>query len=177
VAAEQLDPKKTADLRAARLTYPEVGRTAGSLPPGYRTFIRTAQLPSAIDFESATHNLLHWQVQQRAGLRVAASSEKVVPEAVALVSAGIGRLSLRFPCRVVYVVNEPRRQGFAYGTLPGHPECGEEAFVLEQHEDGTITFTITAFSRPASALAKLAGPLGRRIQDAFTARYLRALAV
>jgi uncharacterized protein (UPF0548 family) len=75
----------------------------------------------------------------------------------------------------VYVIDEPRRRGFAYGTLPGHPECGEEAFLLERHDDGRVTFTIIAFSRPAHALAKLAGPLVRRIQDAITGRYLRAL--
>jgi uncharacterized protein (UPF0548 family) len=33
---------------------------------------------------------------------------------------------IRVPCRVVYVLDEPERRGFAYGTLPGHPESGEE---------------------------------------------------
>jgi hypothetical protein len=56
---------------------------------------------------------------------------------------------MRAPCRVVYVIDEPRRRGFAYGTLPGHPESGEEAFVLEQRDDGTIASNIIAFSRPA----------------------------
>ena len=40
-----------------------------------------------------------------------------------------------------------------------------------------MTFTITAFSRPATPLARIAGPFGRAIQDHITARYLRALAV
>jgi len=31
--------------------------------------------------------------------------------------------------------------------LPGHPERGEEAFVVERRTDGTF-FSITAFSRP-----------------------------
>ena len=53
-----------------------------------------------------------------------------------------------------YVTNQPDRQGFAYGTLPGHPECGEEAFIVEQHDDGAVTFAITAFSRPATLQAK-----------------------
>jgi uncharacterized protein (UPF0548 family) len=58
---------------------------------------------------------------------------------------------------VTYVLDEPRHKGFAYGTLPGHPERGEEAFALELHDDGAVTFTITAFSRPASLLAKAGG--------------------
>jgi uncharacterized protein (UPF0548 family) len=72
------------------------------------------------------------------------------------------------------VIDEPHRRGFAYGTLPGHPESEEEAFVLTRRDDGGTTFTITAFSRPVSIPAKLAGPLGRRVQDAVTHRYLRA---
>lgn len=88
---------------------------------------------------------------------------------------GLGRLSLRVPCRVVYVVDEPDRKGFAYGTLPGHPVSGEEAFVLERGHDGRITFTVSAFSRPATMFAKLGGPVGRTIQHMMTERYLRAL--
>lgn len=68
----------------------------------------------------------------------------------------------------------PARQGFAYGTLPGHPESGEEAFILDRHDDETTTFTVVAFSRPASVLAKLAGPVGSLVQDVMTTRYLRA---
>jgi len=66
--------------------------------------------------------------------------------------------------------------GFAYGTLPGHPGRGEEAFIIQQHSGGTVSFTIAAFSRPATALAKAAGPAGQAIQRQLTARYLRVLA-
>ncbi len=61
------------------------------------------------------------------------------------------------------------------GTLPGHPERGEEAFVVSRGPDAAVTFTVTAFSRPASALAMLAGPLGRAVQSRITGRYLEAL--
>jgi hypothetical protein len=33
-------------------------------------------------------------------------------------------------CRVVAVIDEANRYGFAYGTLPVHPETGEEAFMI-----------------------------------------------
>lgn len=88
---------------------------------------------------------------------------------------GVGPAAVRIPCRVAYVVDEPTRRGFAYGTLPGHPESGEELFVLRQHGEGTLTIEISAFSRPATRLAKLGGPLTRRVQQAMTTRYLRAL--
>ena len=172
---ELLDAGRVAALRAARLTYPEVGRTDGVPPPGYRTFTRSVVLPVGTDFPSVTRDLFRWQVHRRAGLHVAASSDPLEPDAVVVLGIGFGWLAVHAPCRVVRVVTEPRRTGFAYGTLPGHPECGEEAFVLERRDDGSVTFTISAFSRPASTLARLAGPLARRVQDAVTARYLRAL--
>lgn len=174
VTVEYLDPARAARLRAARLSYPEVGGTAGDLPHGYRWINRTRRLPAGVDFEAAAADLLRWQVQRRAGLRVVASDDRVRPDVVAVLGIGMGWLAVRAACRVVYVVDEPRRQGFAYGTLPDHPERGEEAFLLERYDDHSMTFTIIAFSRPASMLAGLAGPLGRRVQDAVTDRYLRA---
>ncbi|GLZ42785.1 DUF1990 domain-containing protein [Actinokineospora sp. NBRC 105648] len=166
----RLEPDRAARLRAAELTYPEVGRTTGDLPPGYRITHRVVRLPTTVDFDRAARDLFAWRVQLRAGLQVTASDEIVVAGAV--VELGIGPLTA--PCRVVHVVDEPRRRGFAYGTLPGHPECGEEAFLLDHRDDG-ITFTILAFSRPATALARLAGPVGHWLQDVVTGRYVRAL--
>ncbi len=169
-----LDSATEAKLRAARFTYPEVGRTAGELPSGYTAFSRTSTL-STRDFGAATAALLGWQLQLRSGLKVAASSAQVAVDAVVVLRLGLGPVGVNAPCRVVYTVDEPARQGFAYGTLPGHPESGEEAFVLELHGDGRITLTITAFSRPATALTRLVGPVGRAVQRAMTNRYLRAL--
>jgi uncharacterized protein (UPF0548 family) len=99
------------------------------------------------------------------------------PEAARLRAApySYGPIALRNPCRVVYVVNESDERGFAYGTLPGHPEAGEERFLLRRHEGGRIELTVSAFSRPASALARAGGPLSQKVQDAMTLRYLRAL--
>ena len=173
-AIELLDSRRTARLRTRRLTYPEVGATAGELPVGYRTLNRTTLLAAGVDFEVAARDLFGWQVQRRAGLRVVASDARVTAQAVVVLGIGVGRLAMPAPCRVVYVIDDPDRRGFAYGTLPGHPETGEEAFVLQRHNDGALTFTIIAFSRPAGPLAKIAGPLGRRVQDAVTNRYLRA---
>jgi uncharacterized protein (UPF0548 family) len=164
-------------LAVAELTYPEVGQTAaGRLPPGYRHLRRTVAAGSGRRaFAAATQTVLGWQVQRRAGLRVTPSSATVQLGSVVLLGLGAGPFRINAPCRVVYTVEEPGIKGFAYGTLPGHPESGEEAFFIELQTDGTVTFTITAFSRPATALAKTAGPIGRAVQRKITARYLRAL--
>jgi uncharacterized protein (UPF0548 family) len=126
-------------------------------------------------FADAARALLGWQMHLRSGLRVSTSSAMVEPDAVVMLGIGAGPLRLNAPCRVVYILDEPLRQGFAYGTLPGHPESGEEAFVIELADDDNVSFAITAFSRPASALARLAGPLGRLTQRRITSRYLRSL--
>jgi uncharacterized protein (UPF0548 family) len=163
-------------LRQADFTYPETGQTAGPLPPGYHHLRRSAVVGSGAEFFArAARDVLSWQVQLRSGLRVAAPAATVSPGAVAVVGIGVGPLRVSAPCRVVYVVAEPRRQGFAYGTLPGHPETGEEAFLLEQDTGGRVTFTVIAFSRPGGVRARLAGPAGRAVQSLVTARYLRSL--
>jgi uncharacterized protein (UPF0548 family) len=81
----------------------------------------------------------------------------------------------RIPARVVYVIDEPDRKGFAYGTLPGHPERGEEAFVVERRADDSVWLVIRAFSRPSNAFFWVTYPALRMMQAIFTARYERAL--
>jgi uncharacterized protein (UPF0548 family) len=163
-------------LTRSELTYAEVGRTAQSLPAGYHHVRRSAVIGAGrAAFQAASDSLLGWQVHSRAGLQVAVSRTTAGPGAVVQLSVGVGRARIGAPCRVVYAVAEPRRRGFAYGTLPGHPESGEEAFVVEHNGDDTVTFRITAFSRPATAAARVAGPAGRLIQQWVTTRYLRAL--
>jgi uncharacterized protein (UPF0548 family) len=167
-----------ARLTAAELTYREVGQTAGILPPGYRHLRSSAAIGTGADaFTAAAGAVLGWQAHLGAGLRVCASAATATPGTVVVLSAGPGPARISVPCRVVYVVAEPARAGFAYGTLAGHPERGEEAFLIEQHRDGTVTFTITAFSRAATLPARAAGPLGHAIQRHITRRYLRALAI
>jgi uncharacterized protein (UPF0548 family) len=164
-------------LADAELTYVQVGQTAAALPPGYHHMCRSVVIGAGrAAFDTAADLLLSWAVHSRAGLRVAASRPTAEPGAVVMLGLRAGPVRIGAPCRVVYTVAEPRRRGFAYGTLAGHPESGEEAFVIAHEPDDTVTFTITAFSRPAGAVALIAGPLGRWVQRRVTSRYLRALA-
>ena len=87
-----------------------------------------------------------------------------------------GPLGIAAPVRVVYVVDTPTRKGFAYGTLPGHPESGEEAWMLDQSDDGSVWLTIRAFSRPSTSLWWVVYPVLRIVQAVYTRRYERALA-
>ena len=97
----------------------------------------------------------------------------LAPGDTALLGIGFG---IRFPVRVIYVVDEPRRRGFAYGTLPGHPEDGEESWMIDHRDDDSVWITIRAFSRPANRWWWAVYPALRIMQEYYTRRYLRALA-
>ena len=63
--------------------------------------------------------------------------------------------------------SEVERFGFAYGTLPGHAERGEERFSVEYHaENDSVWYDLFAFSRPGP-LARLAYPFARSLQKRF----------
>ncbi len=76
---------------------------------------------------------------------------------------------------MVYVVSEPDRRGFAYGTLPGHPERGEELFLVER-QDGSTYAEVRSFSRPGRWFSRLGLPVVRWVQRRYVERYLDALA-
>ncbi|MBA4104360.1 MAG: DUF1990 domain-containing protein [Pirellula sp.] len=60
------------------------------------------------------------------------------------------------------------RFGFAYGTLPGHVEMGEELFLVEwDRVTDAVNYSILAFSRPRHPLARIGRPLVRRLQRRF----------
>jgi uncharacterized protein (UPF0548 family) len=170
-----LSADERAALQAAAFTYPEVGATAHPTPPpGYRHLQRGRTLRGT-GFDTAAEQLMSRRLQERSGIRVAASTPAAAPDTVVLMRLGVGPASLRIPCRVVYTVEEADRVGFAYGTLPGHPETGEELFLLEAAAEDQLRLTISAFSRPATSLARAGGPATRWMQNLMTQRYLRAL--
>lgn len=172
-----LSDTRRAELLAAPLTYPDVGRSlALPHPAGYRSQHRSLRLPATIDFDTACGDLFDWQLQLRAGVRVAASAKVIKPDVVADLILGIGPLAVKAPVRMVTVVDEPTRKGFAYGTLPGHPEAGEEAFWLDLGADGATTLSIAAFSKSGNLLSRISGPIGHRVQNVITNRYLKRFA-
>jgi Domain of unknown function (DUF1990) len=55
--------------------------------------------------------------------------------------------------------------GFAYRTLIGHPELGEEEFVVEtERATGAVRVALRSWSRPGTWLARALRPLVRRLQ-------------
>jgi len=172
-----IDAREGARLAAAPWPYDEVGSTALELPDGYRHVRKSAELGEGrAVFDRGAADVLAWQVQSRSGIQVRASSRTAEVGVVVELAIGYRRLSVVAPCRVVYIVEEEHRRGFAYGTLAGHPERGEESFVVSfEPATDRVRLQITAFSRPATPLTRLGGPVAHAAQDLMTRRYLRAL--
>ncbi|MFI5491379.1 DUF1990 family protein [Actinoplanes sp. NPDC051859] len=161
----------------ADLTYREVGATRDdALPPGYDHAHRDVPIGAGRGaFDAAVDGLFSWRMHRGAGLRIDDATPPADTGTEVLLRFGLGPIRLRVPCRVVYTVAEANRRGFAYGTLPGHPERGEELFLLELTDPGEVRCRIRAFSRPATLLARAGGPVSRLTQRYLTDRYIRAL--
>jgi uncharacterized protein (UPF0548 family) len=175
---------RLAGLVAAEPTYPEVGAThaallgddpfgrhgadRAALPDGYHHLRYRQRIGhGTADFHAAAALLHAWRMHRGVGLRVEASGPAVEGTTV-LVRLGV----IQAPCRVVWSVPVVESDaggvaGFGYGTLPGHPERGEEGFVVSLAGDGDVWFELAAFSNGARWYTKAAGPVGRMGQALF----------
>lgn len=170
---EVLDPQRASALAALPLTYGPPGGFAGVPRPGFAVLSRSLVMEGA-SLAACADVLLGWGVQTGVGIGVRASAPRVEPGAVADLRLGVGRLSLVAPIRVVEVLDEESRKGFAYGTLPGHPESGEESFVVSR-DGADVVFEMVAFSRLATRAARLGGPVSRVLQAVALTRYTGAV--
>ena len=174
------------------LTYPEVGaslrafREATPLPSGYRHLRVERELGSGDTvFDVAAARLLTWNMHRGAGIHVPSGTPSATTGLDVQLGFGLGPVRASAPCRVIEVFDtgqqrtsgSARQRGFTYGTLDGHPESGEETFVVEHGTDGRVVGTVLAFSRPARWYTRLAGPAGHFLQQRIALRYLAALTV
>ncbi|MDB1086937.1 DUF1990 domain-containing protein [Streptomyces sp. ACA25] len=164
----------------AGFTYQEVGATRDMdrpLPAGYHTLrVRTRLGTGGAVQRVAGSAVLNWRMHRAVlGVTLEPEAREAAPGVGVIVGIGVGRLRLRAPCRVVWTLREADRTGWGYGTLPGHPESGEEAFLVERLPDDSVWLTVTAFSRPAVWWTRAAGPFARWGQRAYAHHCGRAL--
>jgi uncharacterized protein (UPF0548 family) len=164
-------------LAGAPFTYAEVGATRHlPLPAGYaHTEKRAVVGVGRPAWERAVEALFDWRAQRGAALRVRAAGPASEPGTVVLLTVGLPRFGYDIPCRVVWSSTEGPERGFAYGTLPGHPVTGEEAFLVGLGPDDDVFLTVRAFSRPATPASRLAGAVGRAVQSLALDRYVAAI--
>jgi uncharacterized protein (UPF0548 family) len=159
--------------RDVPFNYAEVGRSLGPTPAGYvanHGRIRLGYGESA--FNKAVGALRKWKMFDLGWASVCWPEAGIeVGTAVATLARHFGFWSLH-PARIVFLVDDDdgqiRRSGFAYGTLQGHGEQGEETFIIERHfTDDSVWYDLRSFSRPGQALTALGHPIVRRLQKRF----------
>ncbi|WEH43542.1 DUF1990 domain-containing protein [Streptomyces sp. NBC_01218] len=159
------------------LTYSEVGGTRSDpLPRGYRHLRhRTPVGRGRAAFEAAGAAVTTWRMHREAGTLLGASAARAEEGVTVRVTLRVGPLRFVGPCEVVWAEYTDERIGFAYGSLDGHPERGEESFVVELADDGTVWFAVTAFSRPGLWYTRLAGPVVPVFQRMYAQRLGRTV--
>jgi uncharacterized protein (UPF0548 family) len=162
-----------AKVAALPLSYPEVGMTREPQPPpGYGREHQHVEL--SIDFAAARAAVIAFATHQLPYLFLHPSNVSAVFGANVLVVARVGPLWTTNPCRIVYVDDTPDRFTYAYGTLPGHSEHGEETFTVERTKTGVIAETV-AYARPQDWLARIGAPVAHRFQARVKRDYMAAL--
>lgn len=187
IALERQLPSELAALRRlarigqpADLTYAEYGLTAlGHAPAGYRTVRERARVGTGEEaFMRLANGILAWELHRGAGLRVAAGTPRAAPGVRVVSGMGVGPARIPAPCRVLWTREPdgsgPRRAGFGYGTLKGHPVSGEESFSAVLEADGSVWFEVLAYSRPANVVMRAAAPVTERTQALITRGYVSA---
>jgi len=155
---------------AKPLSYPEVGATRGEGPVGYAVDrCRICLGKGQRTFDAACAALRRWEMF-RLGWVTPWPEPPIEVGSVVGILASFGGLWFLNACRIVYLIGEegsPRRFGFAYGTLPAHCESGEERFLIEWGDDGSVWYEIYCFSRPSAPIYRLGLPLLRWMQRRF----------
>ena len=166
-------PRSGDSARVTTFTYAEVGATRERPLPARYNHLRYRTLIGAGDevFHAAGEAVLTFRMHRAIGARIRASAERAAPGVQVTVTFG----PFTVPNEVVYTIDEPGRAGFAYGTLAGHQEQGEESFLVEKDADGQVWFQVIAFSRPARWPTIVAGPIAVVAQRAFARLCGRAL--
>ena len=157
--------------RELDFTYQSVGATANKPPDGYvvdHTRVRLGEGDRV--FATAKSALKNWQHFRLGWVSTWPDSVPIRQgEVVAVLARSLGLWWLN-ACRIVYVIDEDLERpkfGFAYGTLPGHAESGEEKFVIEMDDQEVVWYDILAFSRPQRFLSRLGYLYVRRVQKRF----------
>lgn len=145
------------------------------IPAGFSRDIWKRDLKHG-DFSAAKQAIVDWAGHAAAGVAHWPERPDITVGSTVALAVPTGPLTVTASTRIVEVIDERDRFGFAYATLPHHPEDGEESFVVSRHADGKLDVTITAVSRPTTIAARLCPPISRLFQHRVVDRYLDGLA-
>ncbi len=153
-------------------SYKEVGASKNVVPENYPINHHRIQIGSGTEiFVRAKNALQSWAMYKLEWTRLYPPETPIaIGENIIVVVNHLFCWSMN-PCRIIYVLEESgaiERFGFAFGTLPGHSEEGEERFTVEwRRDDNTVWYELLAFARPHHILAKIGSPFVRLLQYKF----------
>ncbi len=153
-------------------SYKEVGATQTQIPSGYPINHHRIQLGIGADvFARAKDAIQTWAMYQLDWTRLYPPDAPVAAGEVVCVVVNHRFCWSLNSCRIIYVLEDAgaiERHGFAFGTLPGHSEEGEERFTVEwHHADDSVWYELLSFARPHHILAKIGFPFVRFFQQKF----------
>jgi uncharacterized protein (UPF0548 family) len=167
--------------RNAPFNYAEVGRSLGPTPTGYVANHGRVRLGyGEATFNKAVEALRSWKMFDLDWVSLCwPEAEIEIGTTVATLARHFGFWSLH-PARIVLLIDDDdgrmRRIGFAYGTLQGHGEQGEETFIIERHfADDSVWYDLRSFSRPGQWLTLLGYPIARMLQKRFARESTRIM--
>jgi len=155
-------------------SYKEVGASQNNVPKDYPINQYRARLGDGeATFTRAKNALQNWTMYKLGWTKIYPPAAPIEACEVVCVVVDHGFCWSLNPCRIVYVLEETTREverfGFAFGTLPGHSEEGEERFTVEWQRGGddSVWYELLAFARPQHILAKIGSPFVRLTQRRF----------
>lgn len=177
-STEELD-RRLAVAGQHEVTYDHIGSTLR--PDGVpgrrrRSVRRTLEAVEPQAFDLAVEGLRTWVPQRHLGARIHPSDASATVDETLLVVLAAGPIEVAAPNRIVWVVDEADRYGYAYGTLPGHPAAGEECFLVERIDGDRLLLTVTVDAAPATLATRVLAPFVVQVQHLAVRRYLGGLA-
>jgi len=157
-------------------SYREIGRSLDSPPSTYTVDTNRIVIGTgSSDFEKSKEAVRNWKMFDFPWIELCWPDKPIENEqTVAILVSHLGFYSLN-AARIVYVIEEPNRFGFAYGTLADHGESGEERFTVEIDDAGDVWYDLLAFSKPNHMLAKIGFPVARGLQKQFAIDSMAAM--
>ncbi|MDQ6785933.1 MAG: DUF1990 domain-containing protein [Acidobacteriota bacterium] len=161
-------------------SYKEVGASKEKIPSGYPINHCRIRLGSGANaFARAKEAIENWTMYRLEWTRLYPADAPIAEGKAVCIIVNHGFCWSLNPCRIIYVLKESgetEKHGFAFGTLPGHSEEGEERFTVERHlADDSVWYELLAFARPHHIFAKIGFPFVRSFQRKFAEDSGRAM--
>lgn len=164
-------------------SYEEVGASQNAVvPSGYPINHHRVRLGSGEEtFARAKNAIQNWAMYRLEWTRLYPENAPVAVSEVVCVVVNHRLCWSSNPCRIIYVLDEDdgavERHGFAFGTLPGHSEEGEERFTVERRrgEDDSVWYELLSFARPHHILARAGFPFVELLKRKFAEDSGRAI--